>query len=161
MKTLVIYYSLTGKTGIVGQTLARELGADLRRIEDVDPPAATWGFMLRGGWAALRGRASPIRPIDIRLEVYDRVFVGSPVWAGSPATAVNSFLAQASFSGASVIAFMTMGGQDAGAALQKLRDRIGLKGGRVVDSFALSSGKATDEDLSAQTRELAKRFLQA
>jgi hypothetical protein len=53
---------------------------------------------------------------------------------------------------------MTMGSEDASGAIGKMKERIENKGGKVVDSFAFSSGKATDEDLAARTRETAKRF---
>lgn len=158
MKTLVVYYSLTGKTDVVAQALARELGADLRRVEDVEKPAVGWRFMLSASLAALRGAESPIQPIDTGLQAYDRVFVGSPVWAGSPSTPINAFIAKADFSGKEVIPFMTMGGNDAAGALRKMSERLEKKGGKIVGSFAVSSKDATDEALAAKTREMAQRF---
>lgn len=158
MKTLVVYYSLTGKTEIVAQTLARELGADLRRVEDVEQPTVNWWFIASAGFAALRGAESPIKPVDTSLQGYERVFVGSPVWGGSPATAINTFIARTDFSGKTVIPFMTMGGDDAAGALRKLGERIEKKGGTIAGSFAFSSGKATSEELAARTREQARRY---
>lgn len=158
MKTLLVYYSLTGKTDIVAQALARELGADLRRVEDVNPPTVNWWFMVTAGLAAVRGAEAPIKPVDTSLQGYDRVFVGSPVWGGSPSTPINTFIAGADFSGKAVVPFMTMGGDDAAGALRKMGERIEKKGGKIVDSFALSTGKATNEALTNQARELARRY---
>jgi flavodoxin len=158
MKTLVVYYSLTGKTDVVAQTLARELGADLRRVEDVEKPTANWWFIMTGAFAAIRGVEAPIKPIETGFQGYDRVFVGSPVWGGSPSTPINAFIAKADFSGKQVVAFMTMGGDDAAGALKKLSERIEKKGGKIVGSFALSSGKTTNEELASRTREIAQRF---
>lgn len=158
MKTLVVYYSLTGKTDVVAQALAHELGADLRRVEDVEKPSVTWWFMMSASFAALRGAEAPIQPIDTGLQGYDRVFVGSPVWAGSPATPINAFMAKADFSGKEVIPFMTMGGNDASGALKGMSERIEKKGGKIVGSFAFSSKDATNEALAAKTREMAQRF---
>ncbi len=158
MKTLVVYYSLTGKTDVVAQALARELGADVRRVEDAAKPSGAWWFMITGSISAMRGVESEIRPIDTGLQEYDRIFVGSPVWAGSPSTPINAFIARADFTGKAVIAFMTMGGDDASGALRKMSERIEKKGGKIVGSFALSSKKATNEELAAKTREIAQRF---
>lgn len=158
MKTLVVYYSLTGNTDVVAQTLVQELGADVRRVEDIEKPEVNWWFMMTGGFAAVRGAETPIKPIDTSLQGYDRVFVGSPVWGGSPATPINSFIAQTDFNGKQVILFMTMGGNDAAGALKKLSERVEKKGGKVVDSFAISSGKVTQEELVNKTRELVRRF---
>ncbi len=158
MKTLVVYYSLTGKTEVVAQALARELGADLRRVEDAESRAPTWWLMVSGSMGALRGAQAPIKPIDTSLQAYERVFVGSPVWAGSPSTPINAFIGQADFSGKQVVPFMTMGGKDAAGALRKMSERIEKKGGRVTGSFALSSGDVTNEALANQVREIAQRY---
>ncbi len=158
MKALVVYYSLTGKTDVVARTLAEELHADVRRVEDVKRPSVGWWFMITGSISAIRGVESPIRPIDTNLQQYDRIFVGSPVWGGSPSPAINAFIAKANFTGKEVIAFMTMGGHDASGALRKMRERIESKGGKVIGSFALSSTSATNEQLAAKTREAAQRF---
>jgi len=158
MKTLVVYYSLTGKTDVVAQALAKELGADVRRVEDVEKPSVTWWFILTGAISAMWGAGSEIKPIDISFQGYDRVFVGSPVWGGSPSTPINAFIAKADFTGKEVIPFMTMGGNDASGALKKMSERIERKGGKIVGSFAFSSKNATDEELSAKTRGMAQRF---
>lgn len=158
MKMLVVYYSLTGNTDVVAQALARELGADLRRVEDVHKPSANWWFMVTAGFAAIRGTETAIKPIDTGLQQYDRVFVGSPVWGGSPSTPINTFIAKADFTGKEVIAFVTMGGNDGSGGLRKMSERIEKKGGKIVGSIALSTGKTTSEELTAKTRELAQRF---
>jgi flavodoxin len=158
MKALVVYYSLTGKTNVVAQALARELGADVRRVEDVEKPSVTWWFIFTGAISAMRGAQSKIKPIDTDLRGYDRIFVGSPVWGGSPSTAINAFIAKADFSGKEAVPFMTMGGNHASGALKKMSERIEERGGKIAGSFALSSKNATDEELAARTREMAQRF---
>ena len=75
MKTLVVYYSLTGKTEIVAQTLAAEPNADLRRVEDIETPSVSWWFYIRAGFAAKRGKEADIKPIDTSFAGYDRIFI--------------------------------------------------------------------------------------
>jgi flavodoxin len=158
MKTLVVYYSLTERTHTVAQTLAAELNADIRRVEDVKKPSISLWFYISAGFAAIRGVEAEIKPIDTSFQGYDRVFVGSPVWGGSPSTPINAFIAKADFTGKDVILFMTMGSDDASGALKKMSERIKKKGGTIVSSFALSSGKATKEELAIRTREIAQRY---
>ena len=158
MKNLVVYYSLTEKTHVVAQVLAKEVGADLRRVEDVEKPEVSWWFIVKGGFAAMRGVESEIKPIDTSFQGYDRVFVGSPVWGGSPSTPINAFIARADFTGKEVVLFMTLGSDDAAGAIKKMSERIEKKGGKIAGSFAFSTGKATEEELTAKTRELAKRY---
>ncbi len=158
MKTLIVYYSLTGKTHVVAQTLAAELNADIRRVEDVKKPSVSFWFYISAGFRAIRGVETEIKPIDTSLQGYDRVFVGSPVWGGSPSTPINAFISKADFTGKDVVLFMTMGGDNASGALKKMSERITKKGGNVVSFFALSSGKATNEELVLKTREIAQRY---
>jgi flavodoxin len=158
MKNLVVYYSLTEKTHVVAQALAKELGADIRRVEDVEKPSVSWWFIVKGGFAAVRGVESEIKPIDTGFQGYDRVFVGSPVWGGSPSTPINAFIAKADFTGKEVVLFMTMGSDAAAGAIKKMTERIEKKGGKIAGSFALSSGKATDEELATKTRQAAQRY---
>ena len=158
MKTLVVYYSLTGKTDIVAQTLAAELNADLRRVEDIETPSVSWWFYISAGFAAKRGKEAEIKPIDTSLEGYDRILIGSPVWGGCPSTPINAFIARTDFTGKEVLLFMTMGGDDASGALEILRKRIETRGGRTIGSLAFTSRKATNEELAAKTREIAQRY---
>ena len=158
MKTLVLYYSLTGKTHIVAQTLAAELNADIRRVEDVVKPSVSWWFYISAGFAAKRGKETEIKPIDTGFQGYDRVFIGSPVWGGSPSTPINAFISKADFTGKDVVLFMTMGGDDASGALKKMGQRIEQKGGRIAGSFAFTSKKISDKDLAAKVREMAQRY---
>jgi flavodoxin len=158
MKNLVVYYSLTGKTHVVAQALAKELGADSRRVEDVEKYEVTFWFIVKNGLAARRGVESEIKPIDTGFLGYDRVFVGSPVWGWSPSTPINAFIAKADFTGKDVVLFMTMGGDDAAGAIKKMGERIEKKGGKVVGSFAFSTGNATEEELAARTREAVQRY---
>jgi len=158
MKTLIVYYSLTGKTDVVAQTLAAELKADIRRVEDVEKPAVSWWFYISAGFAAMRGKEAEIKPIDTTFGDYARIIIGSPVWGGSPASPINTFIARADFLGKEVILFMTMGGDDASGAIKKMSERVKKKGGTIISSFALSSGKATNEELAVKTREMAQRY---
>lgn len=157
-KTLIVYYSLTDKTHVVAQTLAAELNADIRRVEDVTKPSVSWWFYISAGFRAKRGKEAEIKPIDTSFQGYDRVFVGSPVWGGSPSTPINAFIAKADFTGKNVVLFMTMGGDDASGALKTMSERITKKGGSIVSSFAFSSKKATNEELATKTREIAQRY---
>ncbi len=158
VKTLVVFYSLTGKTEVVARTLALELKADIRRVEDVATPSVSWWFYLSAGFAAKRGKEAEIKPIDAGFQGYDRIFIGSPVWGGSPSTPINAFIGRADFNGKEVVVFMTMGGKDASVALKTMGARIEARGGRIAGSFSVSSRKTTNEDLAAKAGDMAKRY---
>ena len=155
MKTLVVYYSYTGKTATVAKAVAAETGAEIRPVEDLKRPSMLAAY-FSGCFKAMKGRTVEIKPVDFSLKDYDTVYVGSPVWAGSPAPAINTFVANADFTGKKVVVFATMGGARGSSALDKMSERITKKGGTVIGSFVIRSGGQSDEALAAKAKESLK-----
>ncbi len=158
MKSLVAYYSLTGKTKLVAQAIAETLDATLLEITETKPRRPGFAIYLTGGFAALTNRGSEISPSDIDLKQYDTIFLGCPVWSFRPAPAINSFIYQTDFEGRRVVPFVTMGGSDARKALDNMTAKIERRNGKVAGSFALTSDKSSDEDLIARAREAASEY---
>jgi len=157
MKSLVVYYSLTGKTRLVAQAIAESLNAALVEIEERRPIPMPFVYMS-GSFAALLNRGSKINPIDVDLKQYERIFIGSPIWASRPTPALNSFIHQTNFEGRSVIPFFTMGGDNAEKALANMMAKIERRQGKVVGSFAITSSGVSDEQIIARAKEAIKRF---
>jgi menaquinone-dependent protoporphyrinogen IX oxidase len=158
MKSLVVYYSLTGKTRLVAQTIAEALNAALVEITEKRPPVMPFVY-VSGSFAALTNRKSKINPINVDLKQYERIFVGSPIWASRPVPAVNSFIYRTNFEGRSVVPFFTMGGDNAKTAVTNITTKIDKSQGKVVGSFAITSGRLSDGEIIARAREAIKKYL--
>jgi flavodoxin len=158
MKSLVVYYSLTGKTKLVAQTIAEALNATLVEITETKPRKLGPLVYLTGGFAATINRGSKINPIGVDLKQYERIFIGSPTWNSRPAPAINSFIYQTNFEGRSVIPFFTMGGNNAEKALANITAKIEKNQGKVVGSFAITSYKISDEEIIARAKEAIKNY---
>jgi len=91
MKTLIVFYSRKGRTRAAAAALATELGADLEEIRERRARKGFLGF-IRSGFEASTRRIVPILPLTKRLADYERVIIGTPVWAGSISSPVRSFL---------------------------------------------------------------------
>ena len=91
MKTLVLYYSYTGHTKALAEKFAAEEAADLVEIRDVNRPNKLKAYTA-GCYAAIKGNAWPICPLETDLTAYDRLLLLSPIWAGNPPPAVNAVL---------------------------------------------------------------------
>ena len=107
-KKLVAYFSATGTTKKIAQTLAEEAGADLFEIEPETPYTASdldWTDRASRSSREMSDRSS--RPaVASRVEdmgAYDTVFVGFPIWWYVAPTIVNAFLEQYDFAGKKVI----------------------------------------------------------
>jgi flavodoxin len=157
MKPLVVYYSLTDKTELVAQVIAEALNTTLVEIEETRPIPIPFVY-LSGGFAAFTNRGRKIKHIDVDLKQYDRIFIGSPIWASRPAPAINSFIYQTNFEGRSVIPFFTMAGGNADKALANITAKIEKSRGEVAGSFAITSYKVSDEEIIARAKEAIKNY---
>ena len=93
MKTAVVYYSLSGNTEVAAQTVARTLGADLIRLEPVTAyPSGGVKKFLWGGRSALMAELPALQPYEFDAASYDTVILCFPVWAGTVAPPLRTFI---------------------------------------------------------------------
>ena len=91
MKTLIAYYSLTGRTEKLVRFLQKTDGMEqlkLRQTHDYSLP----GAYLLGAARAHSGKGAQLRPVDLDISEFDRIVLAGPVWAGAPAPALTGFL---------------------------------------------------------------------
>ena len=157
MKSLVVYYSLTGKTKLVAQVIAEVLKTTLVEIVERRPIPMPLVY-VSGSFRALMNWGSKINPVDVDLTQYERIFIGSPIWAYRPAPAVYSFIYRTSFEGRSVIPFFTMGGDDSTRALANVTAKIEKRQGKVTGSFAITSNEVSDEEIIARAKEAIEKY---
>jgi flavodoxin len=124
MKALVVFYSLEGNTAHVAQAIADSVGADVLRLEpvsDVKPK----GMMkyVWGGKQVLSKGIPELKPYEVDLGAYTHLFIGSPVWAGSYAPALRSFLAANRVEGKQIGLFCCYAGSE-GKCIAKMRDAL-------------------------------------
>lgn len=91
MKTVVVFYSYSGKTKAIAEELAKKESASLVEIKDKKTPIKLKAFVM-GCFAAIRGKAWAIRPLGVDLKEFDRIILLSPIWAGNPPPAFNAAL---------------------------------------------------------------------
>ncbi len=93
MRSLVVFYSRTGTTRVIANEIAALLGADIDRIISRTGYDGGWGFAA-GVFHSLTDDRVFIDDAKISPAKYDFVVVGGPVWAGSIACPVRSYLRQ-------------------------------------------------------------------
>ncbi len=109
-KTLVVFYSQTSNTKVVAEKLASQVGADLAEIVPVQPYDGDFHATIERGKKELDEGAFPeIQPLKVDVADYDVIFLGYPIWFGTYAPPVFTFLNQVDLSGKKVVPFCTFG----------------------------------------------------
>lgn len=111
MKSVIVYYSLSGNTGKIAEKIQKEIGGDIAEIKTVTPYTGGYNAIVDQGHKEVNSGFSPaIEPLGIDLKNYDTVIIGTPVWWYTFAPAVKTFFEENDLSGKTVYPFATNGG---------------------------------------------------
>jgi flavodoxin len=95
MKTAVIYYSLEGNTRYAAEKIAAQLGADLIQLLPVkEYPTGKVSKYFWGGKSATFGESPKLETYNFDQSQYDLVILGTPIWAGTFAPPLRTFIRQ-------------------------------------------------------------------
>ena len=89
MKTLVIYYSYSGKTKIIAENKAKKLGADIFELKEIKKRGVFFAYVL-GAHAAMKRKKEELQDITVDFSICDKIIIAMPIWAGCPAPAFNN-----------------------------------------------------------------------
>ena len=148
MKTLVAYFSASGRTAKAAGRLADLLGTDVYEIRPQEPyTKADLNWMNRRSRSSAEMRDGNCRPAivtgDIDLTQYDTVCLGFPIWWYTAPRTIQTFLEAYDFSGKKIILFATSGSSGFGKTADDLRPsapRAGIREGSVLSGI-LTEGK--------------------
>ncbi len=153
METLIVYYSRSGATEKVARDIAVRLNADELSLEDNRDRSGILGF-LRSGFDALTSNVTVINDFDHRLEEYDLIIIGTPMWAGRLTPAVRTFLLGNAEVLPEVAFFITRGGTSAERTLLSMED---LAGREPLASLVLNRQEAMEK--TGSSREEIESFV--
>ena len=125
-KKLVAYFSASGVTAKVAELLADAVGADIHEIQPKVPyTKADLNWMDKKSRSSIEMADKKIRPeiaeSNVRIEEYDVVFLGFPIWWYVAPTIINTFLEKYDFSGKKIVLFATSGGSKFGKTVEELK----------------------------------------
>lgn len=110
-KNLIVYYSRSGNTKLLAETIAHLTGATLFELVPVNTYPADDSTAIAQAEKEIRQRFHPtLKTLPEHLELYDAIFIGTPNWWNTVASPVTTFLSQCNLSGKTLIPFWTSGG---------------------------------------------------
>ena len=127
MKTILVYYSMSGNAEWAARRIAQRLGAELLRLtpEKAYPSSGIRKFFW-GGKSAVMSETPPLRPYTFDGGAYDCVIIGFPVWAGNVTPPIRTFIKENDLRGKRIAAFACQSGAGAEKAFGKLKAALGV-----------------------------------
>lgn len=108
-KVLVAYFSYSGTTRNIANSISEKTGGDLFEIT----PQKSYSNVYMESNSEIRNNERPSLTGTVEnMEEYDIVFVGYPVWWHATPAPVNTFLESYDLTGKLIIPFCTSGGSD-------------------------------------------------
>ena len=109
-KAIVLYYSETGTTKTVAEELQKQLGADIEAIECVTPYSGNFQETIQRGQREMQsGQWPELKTLKSKLNKYDVIFLGYPIWFGTYANPIVTLVKNNDFAGKTIVPFCTFG----------------------------------------------------
>lgn len=125
MKTLIVYYSLTGNVKTIAESMASAAGADLLELKLKEGLKPTGGFkFLWGGKQVFMKEQPELQPIDKNPNDYDLIIIGTPVWAWTFAPALRTFFNKVKIENKKIALFCCHGGVK-GKVFERMKKALG------------------------------------
>lgn len=126
-RMLVVYFSATGNTESLAQTIAEVTGADIYEIVPEDPYTSEDLNYSDDNCRANQEMNDPdARPAIAgsveNMDEYDTILLGYPIWWGTMPRIINTFLDSYDMSGKTIMPFCTSGGTGITTSVSDIRD---------------------------------------
>ena len=153
-KVLVAYFSATGNTKAVAETLSKTLSADLFELVPQEPYTdADLDWHDKSSRSSVEMADASSRPAlrsqPQNLAAYDTIYIGFPIWWNLAPRIINSFIEKGDFTGKILIPFATSGGSRISNAEQELKKaypNLNWQKGRLMNG-------ATKEEIKQWTKK--------
>ncbi len=111
MKSLVVYYSLSGATRFAAEKIAAALHSDILELVPVkNYPAKGFAKYFVGGRSAVMAEKPELQPYTCNADEYDVIILATPLWASRCAPPFNTFLAEHDISSKKIALVVTCDG---------------------------------------------------
>lgn len=152
MSNVIACYSFSGKTLKLCDEMAQDTGFTLVHIKELKKRGVL-GAYFSGSREAMSGRSSEIVPIGGALQSADIICIAGPIWAGSPAPALNAVISSGALKGKQALCILTCA-NGAGNAADTVRKRIAEAGAQCAGVQVLRRKDMTDDRLRTMSEWL-------
>ena len=149
-KSIVIYYTWAGHTKAMAEIISNLTGAALLEINPTTPYSDNYNTVVVQAKKEIQdGYLPSIKTSDYDLTRFDTIYIGTPIWWGTMAPPLASFLKEQDFKGKTIMPFSTHGGGGKGhcdSDIEKL-----CSGAQIMPMHTAyeGGGKTAEKDMAA------------
>ena len=159
-KVLVVYFSRSGHSQLLAQEVSRYYQAALLEIKAEDYPMGFTG--LFNAVLDSQDTVARIKPQQVDLADYQVIFIGAPIWFGSPAPPVWQFVENNQFVDKDVVLFSTFNSSFKQQAIDDYQAAVEAKGARFIRHLYIRRGRMlaqlSEDDFLSQARDELDRL---
>lgn len=143
---LVVFYSRDGTTRKVATAISEVLKCDMEEVIDKKKRTGFFGYM-RAGFDARFRKLTTIEEPKKKLDSYELIIVGTPIWAGNMTPAIRTYLTKHKDQSKNAAFFCTAGGGSNGNAFAEMQDLCSKKPIATLEikTDEMSQGKHVDK----------------
>ncbi len=139
-RCLVLYYSQTGTTEVVAQTIADLIGEEAVKFDVKEPYNGTFQETIDRCQDEMAEDIVPtLKNLTVNIDDYDVIFLGYPIWFGTYARPVMALLQEVDFEGKTIVPFCTFGSGGLEASVADLR--AACPEANVTDGFGIRAAR--------------------
>lgn len=110
-KKIIVYFTYTNHTKMIAEKIKEKLNCDILEIRTMIPYSEDYDKVVNDEQNHEASNYLPeIQNINIDLNQYDEIILGTPVWWYRPAPAIRTFLTQNDLSGKTIKPYATNAG---------------------------------------------------
>ncbi|AAK81347.1 flavodoxin [Clostridium acetobutylicum] len=151
MKSLIVFYSLEGHTKFIADIIGNNLGSDLLELKpEKEIPKTGFKKYFWGGKSAIFKEKPNLQNKIPSMDEYDTIIIGTPVWAGTYAPPINTFISSVQMKNKRIAFFACHGGGGAKKCFEKLEEA--LKGNTFIGEIEFKD--PTENEREKVTKEI-------
>ena len=125
MKTVIVYYGYGEHTKMIAEKIKNELDCDILEIKPKEPYSNDYQTVVDETEDNLETKKTrEIEKININLDEYEKIIIGTPVWWYTITPPIRTFLKENNLTGKKVYAYATNAGW-LGEAFQEIKELVG------------------------------------
>ncbi len=154
-KALTVFYTRTGNTRLVAESIRNEFDCDLQEIKDLKDRSGIKGFIV-GMIDVKTKKKTKIMPKAVDLKDYDLIIICSPTWGMRLTPAITEFMNASDFKDKKVFVVAVAAAEMKAKTFKRIGDEIRSKGGTDAGNLLIKTMFKKPEEIKTETIKLIK-----